>query len=389
MMTFVPDYGLTAITFSALAPLCLPFLRRPPGYLALSAVVAAVTYQQSIFGYVLLILLLYVFARAVERTIAPAAAIRLSRWLWACAGMLALLGLFTAGRLHLLDRVEVRVFNMSWTLPNNDMWLLLRMVSFLWEFGAGHVKELSLISYATWITLPFCLQGPLIRYSEYLPQSLETTPQEASFNKNWWRKLGLATTQTAIGIVLNHLTGPLNQSRMRSLKFVVIFGTGPWGFFMESAGGLHLMECFALLWGIQLPPSYNKPFGQPNISEFWARWNMTVTRVCRDYLFYNRWGFRRVNVYLNLMLVFLAVGLWHDTNWYWATWGLLHGTGFCVYLWYRAHRQRLTFIAEVCPVKVREITSRALTYIFVCLCWYVANKITLFLLSRHLPYHLH
>ena len=52
------------------------------------------------------------------------------------------------------------------------------------------------------------------------------------------------------------------------------------------------MERLAEFWGIELPTSFNYPFGQTNISEFWARWNMTVTRICRDYLFYNRWGFK-------------------------------------------------------------------------------------------------
>ena len=159
MTAFVPNYGLTAIIFSALAALYLPLFRRPPGYLALSATVAAVVYRQAIYGYLLLMLLLYVFARAVEST-AIRTAIRLSRWACACSGMLALLALFTADRLHLFDRAELRVFNMSWTLPSHDMWLLLRMISFLWEFGSGAIKELNLITYATWLTFPFCINGP-------------------------------------------------------------------------------------------------------------------------------------------------------------------------------------------------------------------------------------
>jgi alginate O-acetyltransferase complex protein AlgI len=179
----------------------------------------------------------------------------------------------------------------------------------------------------------------------------------------------------------------INQRGVRWPKLLDIFATGPWSFYLSTSGTFHLMECFALCWGIELPPSFNWPFGKRNIAEFWNRWNMTVTRVCRDYLFYNRWGLKRVNVYLNLMLVFLAVGLWHSTNLYWGTWGLLHGAGFCVYLWYRNHKQRFALTAQMVPIKIREIGSSALTYIFVCLCWYAANKITALLVN--LPYHLH
>ena len=162
------------------------------------------------------------------------------------------------------------------------------------------------------------------------------------------------------------------------------------GFLLTTSGTFHLMECLAFLWGIELPPSFNFPFGQVNLSEFWARWNMTVTRVCTDYLFYNRWGLKKANVYFNLMMVFLAVGLWHDMNLYWGTWGILHGAGFCVYVWYRTHRQQLTWVTGIESARVRKLASRALTYVFVCLCWYIANKIVFGLfLHRQLPHHLY
>ncbi len=392
MIPFVYDYGLIAIILSALAAFYLPFCRRPAGYLALSAAVAAVVYRQAIFGYMLLILVLFTFARAVERLTTRTAATRLNRWSCACAGMLALLALFVAGSLHLLDPVEVRVFNTSWTLPSHDMWLLLRMVSFLWEFGSGRIKELSFVTYATWITLPVGLLGPLIRYAEFLPQYSRTTTAEKGckvLNRAWSLKLGLAVTQMAIGAGLNRLSFLLGQSASHWPKLLIIFGTSPWGVYLETSGTFHLMECLAVFWTIELPPSFNKPFGQPNISEFWARWNMTIVRACRDYLFYNRWGFKKVNVYLNLVFVFLAVGLWHGFNWYWAAWGILHGLGFCVYLWYRTNKKQLAFVSQIGSSQTREIASRAGTYIFVCLAAYVANKIALVLLRWRLPHHLY
>jgi D-alanyl-lipoteichoic acid acyltransferase DltB (MBOAT superfamily) len=371
----------------------MPFFRTPTGYLALSALPAIAVYKSAIFGYVVLIFLPFAFTWGIERLTLPIAKIQLNRWRCARASMLLVLGIYAVGRLHYLDRVVISVFNSSWTFPVRDMWLLLRVVSFLWEFGSGGVRQPGFLTYAVWITLPFGLVGPLIRYSEFFPQYSRPVPTQAScippYTRTWWLKLFLSISQMTFGAGLDYLTVPLNQQGLRWLKLLVIFGTGPWAFFLKTSGTFHLMQCLAGFWGIELPTSFNYPFGQPNISEFWARWNMTVTRVCRDYLFYNRWGFKKVNVYLNLLLVFLSVGLWHDTNWYWAAWGLLHGTGFCVYLWYRTHRERLAFIVTVFPLKVREITSRALTYTFVCLCWYVANKITFFLLGRQLPYHLH
>ncbi len=112
---------------------------------------------------------------------------------------------------------------------------------------------------------------------------------------------------------------------------------------------------------------------------------MTVTRVCRDYLFYNRWGFKKVNVYLNLMILFVAIGAWHGTNLYWISWGALHGLGFCAYLYYRNNKDRFAFAHERMRPVFHELAARISTYVFVCLCWYLASKIALFLLGRHIP----
>ena len=96
---------------------------------------------------------------------------------------------------------------------------------------------------------------------------------------------------------------------------------------------------------------------------------MTATRVFRDYLFYARWGLQRPNVYVNTMLVFALVGLWHAANSYWLLWGTLHGVGFCVYLAFRRFgmpiRRRFAWI----PDKVRSGLAIATTYVFVCACW--------------------
>ena len=231
-----------------------------------------------------------------------------------------------------------------------------------------------------WITFPFTLLGPLIRPSEFFPQYGNATSEQGRskiLDQKWWRKLLLAIAQMIIGTGLNRATAAINEFAPHWPKLLIIFGTGPWGFFLATSGAFHLMECLAHLWGIELPASFNYPFGQLNLREFWARWNMTVTRICTDYLFYNRWGFKEANVYFNLMMVFIAVGLWHGMNPYWGTWGILHGIGFSVYLWYRTHKDLFSFSRSIGTQRLREIGSAGATYVFVCLCWYVANKIVL------------
>ena len=386
------NYTLVAVIASAIIVLCLPVLRRPAGYLGLEFIVASVVYRHQLFGYLVWIVLLFAFARVIEGVTPVPDKSGKKRWTYACAAMLTVIAIFFAGSLHLLDRLSIRALGVLWTLPDHDMWLLLRSISFLWEFGSGRMKKIGFVDYLIWITFPFTLLGPLIRPGEFFPQYGRSTPPPALrkvMERNWWQKLLLAIAQMIIGAGLDRASVAIDHLGGHWPKLLTIFGTAPWGFYLSASGFFHLMECLARLWGIELPPSFDWPFGRRNLSEYWARWNMTIVRVCRDYLFYNRWGLKKLNVYFNTMMVFLAAGLWHGMNLYWGTWGILNGVGFCVYLWYRGHKPQLAaWVSRIGSERFRDIGSRVLTYTFVSLSWYVANKIVFGLRHPPLPDHL-
>jgi alginate O-acetyltransferase complex protein AlgI len=62
-----------------------------------------------------------------------------------------------------------------------------------------------------------------------------------------------------------------------------------------------------------------------SIAEFWRRWHISLSNWFRDYLYIPLGGNRRGNVYVNLLIVFLATGIWHGAAWGFVVWGLWHG----------------------------------------------------------------
>jgi D-alanyl-lipoteichoic acid acyltransferase DltB (MBOAT superfamily) len=68
--------------------------------------------------------------------------------------------------------------------------------------------------------------------------------------------------------------------------------------------------------------------------------------------------------------------LWHGTNLYWALWGLLHGMGFCVFMWYRANKGRA--ILRPLMFFENDFVGRVTTYVFVCMCWALPSKLLAF-----------
>jgi alginate O-acetyltransferase complex protein AlgI len=82
----------------------------------------------------------------------------------------------------------------------------------------------------------------------------------------------------------------------------------------------------ARVMGFKLMRNFNRPYFAKSISEFWARWHISLSTWFKDYLYIplggNRVPVRRL--YINLAIVFLISGLWHGANWTFIVWGALH-----------------------------------------------------------------
>jgi D-alanyl-lipoteichoic acid acyltransferase DltB (MBOAT superfamily) len=105
---------------------------------------------------------------------------------------------------------------------------------------------------------------------------------------------------------------------------------------------------------------------------------MTMTSFFRDYLFFARWGLAQPNLYLNAMIVFVAMGVWHDLNWYWLIFGIYHGLGFCAYLWFQQIKKKHGFGKRMSAWPV-VLVCWLITYVFVCLSWLIPSKIVTYL----------
>lgn len=79
------------------------------------------------------------------------------------------------------------------------------------------------------------------------------------------------------------------------------------------------------MFGFKFNENFNYPYISKSITEFWRRWHISLSTWFRDYLYIPLGGNRRGNVYVNLLIVFLATGIWHGAAWGYLLWGLWHG----------------------------------------------------------------
>jgi len=92
--------------------------------------------------------------------------------------------------------------------------------------------------------------------------------------------------------------------------------------YSDIAGGT------AKLLGINLKINFKSPYFSQSIKEFWSRWHISLSAWFRDYIYIPLGGNRvsRIRHSFNLLITFLASGLWHGANWTFIAWG---GTWRC------------------------------------------------------------
>jgi len=84
-----------------------------------------------------------------------------------------------------------------------------------------------------------------------------------------------------------------------------------------------------MLFGIQGPPNFNRPFAAVDIQEFWRRWHMSLTGWLGDYLFlplrmaFRKWG--KWGLSISIVLNMAIIGVWHGLTSQYLAFGLIHG----------------------------------------------------------------
>ena len=97
--------------------------------------------------------------------------------------------------------------------------------------------------------------------------------------------------------------------------------------YCDFAGYSTIARGAALIMGFQLTENFEAPYFAKSVAEFWRRWHISLSGWFRDYLYIPLGGNRKgtLRKILNLMLVFLASGLWHGAAWNYVIWGGLNG----------------------------------------------------------------
>ena len=95
--------------------------------------------------------------------------------------------------------------------------------------------------------------------------------------------------------------------------------------YFDFSGYSDMAIGLGLMFGFRFKENFDHPYSSCSIREFWRRWHISLSSFFRDYLYIPLGGNKRGIVYVNLIIVFFATGLWHGANYTFIVWGLWHG----------------------------------------------------------------
>ncbi|KLN96356.1 MBOAT family O-acyltransferase [Moellerella wisconsensis] len=144
-----------------------------------------------------------------------------------------------------------------------------------------------------------------------------------------------------------------------------------WHIYFNFSGYTNLVTGIALLLGFKVPINFNAPYMASSLKDFWGRWHISLSTFIRDYIYIplggSRKGFSRTNI--NLLLAMVISGLWHGAAMTFIIWGAIHGLGMVLLNIKHFCLDKLKLTGRFISPSMSVITSRVITFHFVCFAW--------------------
>lgn len=214
-----------------------------------------------------------------------------------------------------------------------------QQIAFLTDAYRNEVQNVKLDDYAVFtLFFPKAIQGPIVYASELIPAIKDSDNKCFSFDNfskgTYLFSIGLAKKVMLadnFGIIADF--GYQNISGLNSYEAILTILAYTFQLYFDFSGYSDMAIGIGYMINSKLPINFDSPYKAKNISEFWKRWHITLTRFLTKYIYIplggSRKGVRRT--YLNILVVFVISGIWHGTGLTFVVWGIMHGLAMVCY----------------------------------------------------------
>jgi alginate O-acetyltransferase complex protein AlgI len=214
--------------------------------------------------------------------------------------------------------------------------------------------EHSFLNYAQYVSFfPQLVAGPIERAGHMLPQFRRQhfLRYENVTSGAWLIGYGLVKKMCIADAIAPFVSGVYGNPgaysgpyhAIATLLFAIQIYCDFSGYSDIARGTARIMDC-------ELMINFRQPYFSTSLTEFWRRWHISLSSWFRDYLYMPLGGGKACSMLVarNVMIVFLASGIWHGAAWTFVIWGGLHGVGLVIERWFRGTTWR-TWFAQTLP----------------------------------------
>ena len=159
-----------------------------------------------------------------------------------------------------------------------------------------------------------------------------------------------------------------------------------WGFvflsflytYVNFSGFSDIAIGLSRLFGFHAVENFNNPLLSNNLQNFWKRWHISLGNWISKYVYFPVIMKLRNNIapYAATLIAFFLIGYWHDAKVNYIIWGILHGTGLCMVLFWQQwlKRNKPLILDNLIVNRIYTFASWAVTITFVAWVQTFANQ---------------
>lgn len=274
---------------------------------------------------------------------------------------------------------HTNIFLAQIVLPIGISFFTFTQIAFLVDTFRGKVQESRFVPYVLFVTFfPHLIAGPVLHHAEMMPQFARDDTYRFRLG-NFLIGVGFFAIGLFKKVVLADGIQPFVGPVFEADPAYALTAIEAWGgvlaytmqLYFDFSGYSDMAIGLSKMLNVDLPLNFNSPYKATNISEFWRRWHMTLSRFLRDYLYVPLGGNRKgpLRRYVNLMVTMLLGGLWHGAGWTFVIWGGLHGLYLVVNQLWQGMRERLLGHDVSRSSIAGRLSSTLLTFLCVVVAW--------------------
>jgi alginate O-acetyltransferase complex protein AlgI len=301
------------------------------------------------------------------------------RWLWlsvgaglACLGYFKYSGFFVSSLAGLLQNAGLAGYEplLAVVAPIGISFYTFQSLTYTIDIYRGREKPTaSLRDFALFIALfSHVTAGPIARARHLLPQISAPPHRDGRLDaeavyliaRGLFKKVAIADVLAA-----NFVTPAFGDASQWSSGFLAVAVVAySFQIYMDLSGYTDIARGTARCFGYDLAINFNRPYHARTVSSFWQRWHISMSSFFREYLYWSIGGSKHGHVYANLLVTFVAIGLWHGAGWNFVVYGLLHGAVVCLER-VRRLRRRERGLPDESDALGAQLFGLAYTFLFV------------------------